>query len=212
MTDYPIIFSAPMVLALLEGRKTMTRRLAWRRLKGGKHNPARMTESPWQKVQTGDRLWVRESGLLSTGRTKLFIFDASPGKWWTPQDGGRFGASYSLENFSREKLKNSHKVTPSIHMPRWASRLTLEVTAVKIEPLHAISYDDIVAEGAKDPFSQDTAAFPGPAARDAWEEKAQYAWESLWVRLHGQESWDDNPEVVAISFKVHNCNIDKLPT
>jgi hypothetical protein len=93
-------------------------------------------------------------------------------------------------------------------MPRWASRITLEVIGTKLERLQSISADDIVAEGAKESFDSERAAIRGPFARDAWEEKAQYAFEALWESLHGVGAWDANPEVVAISFKVERRNID----
>ena len=128
MTDRPIIFSAPMILALLDGRKTMTRRLAWRRDPAwgdaapivGKERDY-MLPTPWQRVAPGDRLWVRETWRLNA-QGGLIEYRADwtgpAGKWRSP-----------------------------IHMPRHASRLTLTVTGTKIEKLQMIRNADIKAEG-----------------------------------------------------------------
>src|SRR5580692_1161056 len=111
MTDRPIIFSSAMVRALLDGRKTMTRRLA---------------TSPLRKTGMGDRLWVRESvwlnqGDVGAGRVRYRATEPDFKGYWTP----------------------------SIHMPRWASRITLEVTGSRIERLQAITERDAQAEGAE---------------------------------------------------------------
>lgn len=166
-----------MVRALLDGRKTMTRRLAWRyasrtSLSGGRcvsTNPMMFENpSPWQRVKPGERLWVRENFALElqgSGEAPIEpkrVMYAADGKTW---DG---------------------PTVPCIHMPRWASRLTLTVTAVKIERLHDISEADKLAEGATPdrPFG------------------------TVWKAIHGEDGWAANPEVVAISFTVERRNID----
>jgi hypothetical protein len=154
--DRPIIFSAPMVLALLEGRKTMTRRLA---------------TSPLRKVIPGDRLYVRESGVWYIENIK----GVGECPW----------AHYRATD--EDAFLPGMKWRPSIHMPRWASRLTLIVTATKIERLSSMSTADERAEG----FDNDGLAFC-----------------ELWDALHGPGSYDANPEVVAISFRVVLANID----
>lgn len=161
MTDVPIIFSAPMVRALLEGRKTMTRRLGWSK-SSIKRATLGLTRSAWCNVKPGDRLWVRENII----RREAYIDYASDGI--------------------------SGKITPSIHMPRTASRLTLIVERVKIERLHAITIEDVLAEGV-----------PATAPIGAFAE--------LWDRLHGAGAWFANPEVVALSFRVLPANIDTFP-
>lgn len=80
------------------------------------------------------------------------------------------------------------KDRPAIFMPRWASRLTLVVTETRTQKLHDISDDDIKAEGASD--------------------KESFA--LLWDHIHGKGAWDANPFVVALTFEVHRCNIDKM--
>jgi hypothetical protein len=207
--DIPIIFSGPMVRALLDGRKTMTRRLAWRdarkceepgegsRLKyqlddngvTGKitHH---LRPSPWRNVQPGDRLWVRES---FSGPYDYRVI--SPGMWcpgipvWYWADGNPSDGDWTKNN-------------PSIFMPRWASRLTLVITETKIERLQDISQDDATAEGwpVNPPPVFDDPEVNRDAARDWFSE--------LWEGLHGVQSWQENPEVVALSFRVIRANID----
>ena len=203
-----IQFSGPMVRALLGDRKTQTRRLAWHDAEpwepgeqiwepgGGSYTTEKPTiprPTVWQKILPHDLLYVREA------------------LRWHEKDGTvRYEADHQI--LTRPPMPPdwapSSVYVPGRYMPRWASRLVLRVTETRIERVQEISYDDIAAEGVKDPFDQWTAAIPGPAARDAWEEKAQIAWEETWTSLHGQESWDQNPEVVALTFEVMRGNVD----
>lgn len=186
MTDRSIIFSAPMVRALLDGRKTMTRRLAWRA-------PLQPRPTIWQNVGPGDRLWVRE------GFCPRYFDDGNPAykaDWTTGS------ADVAMEP----------KWTTSIHMPRWASRLTLIVTATKIERLQDISEGDAKAEGARwynghgvghSGFRHD------PDDGYVWP-RATESFGRLWICLHGDDAWWANPEVVALTFTVHKQNIDAM--
>lgn len=202
MTDRPIIFSAPMIRALLDGRKTMTRRLAWRDIRddivtakelerlekkgwraidGADDSTTLAKPSPWQKVKPGDRLWVREAFRVAFGNVSVYKAD--------------------LDRNSQLSYK------PSIHMPRWASRLTLTVTATKIERLQDISEDDAIAEGVgRDSDGWIDYLYPSTqccsTARDSFQ--------TLWTSLHGENAWAENPEVVVISFETHRCNIDQM--
>lgn len=181
MRDIPIIFSAPMIRALLDGRKTMTRRLAWRlRDVGDNHT---RTPTAWQKVKPGDRLWVREASHID-GRQVTYMADH-------PGDPSGLGWR------------------PSIHMPRWASRLTLIVKATKIERVKDITMEDMIAEGLS--FQPLRKAEHTMAAALRVCDELSPKWEKLWCDLHGNESWVANPWVVAMSFEVKNRNIDKLP-
>ena len=167
----PIIFSAPMVRALLDGRKTMTRRLAWREPRDPTtHRIADSYQRPslWQKTQVGDLLWVRET----------FAPKAS-GSYYFPSDTD--GTVY-------------HSWKSSIHMPRWASRLTLAVTAIKVEHLQAIDGIEALAEG----IDREEGVAP-------WR-----IFMRLWNSIHGEGAWQLNPEVVAITFTVQRCNVDAL--
>jgi hypothetical protein len=210
MKDIPIIYSGPMVQALLrEARapgtgKTQTRRLATkeytpRRFWGSRLHSVTIRSS-WAKVKVGDRLWVRENwshtgvGVWTINEARMalngkpvYAADGQDGPWW-----------------------------PSIHMPREFSRLTLVVTATKVERLQSISDTDAKAEGVVecDGATPDIWYIPG-AAKSGW--KIQMAsrpapvFKSLWIALHGAEAWDANPEVVALTFTVHLHNIDRMP-
>lgn len=175
--DRPIIFSAPMVRALLDGRKTMTRRKAWK--KEGERGFVQWGEgpSPWQRVQPGDRLWVREACMSDPDRFTIYRAD-----------------------WERYNVCDTMRWRPSIHMPRWASRLTLTVTAVRVERLQEISCADAIAEGIAPAANSQTIDCDTPDPRDEFH--------ALWDRLHGEGAWDANPEVVAITFAVRKGNID----
>lgn len=220
MGDRPIGFQPEMVKALLAGRKTMTRRLAGR---VGKRSEDRLfTPSIWQKAKPGDRLWVRETWRpqnddeiwmcveyqADMARIKPHIADEN--------QGGRFE---SMCERAEASVPRPNHWKSSRYMPRWASRITLTVTAVKIERLHAISNDEGIAEGAKH-FGEipvNTAltfgvpsrwSMESPAGTDQCLSSPRWAFANYWIRLHGQESWDANPDVVAMSFTVHKDNID----
>lgn len=92
---------------------------------------------------------------------------------------------------------NGNKWRPSIHMPKWASRLTLEITDIKVERLQDISYQDCLAEGI-DRVNTSSVLIS--------KEKYQRLWESI----NGAGSWDSNPWVWCLEFKVHKCNISEL--
>lgn len=177
MTDHPIIFSGPMVLALLAGRKTMTRRLK---------------SSPLRRVQPGDRLWVRESlGFEFVAMRPTYA--AGPGVVYIENVPPKFCGPQAVITKSR----------PAIHMPRWASRLTLTVTAKKTERLNRISRDDVRAEGVPDYLVEMWRKFLDP--RDCHGA----AFGEIWDSLHGKGSWDSNPEIDALTFTVAQVNIDR---
>ena len=178
MSDRPIIFSAPMVRALLDGRKTMTRRYAWRIEKG---DDAECFPTIWQRVKPGDRLWVRESFARPKGGSIFYRTDS-------------FAAGLTWH--------------PSIHMRRDYSRLTLIVTATRIEWLWSISENDCLAEGIPPITLEGAWTKPLPEKPNT---RAIYggAFCKLWNDLHGPGSWDANPEVVALTFTVHKGNIDR---
>lgn len=188
MTDYPIIFSAPMVRALLDGRKTMTRRLARRRDKSGLERA-----TPWVTVIPGDLLWVRESCWTFESQDVRHSNQVQ----YMADDGARFDTPSSGHWIC--------KTRPSIHMPRWASRLTLIVTATKVEPLQNISEEDAKAEGA-----ELVDEVTGRISLDDRRGSYRLGFEAIWRQIHGAESWDANPEVVALTFRVIRENIDRI--
>jgi hypothetical protein len=233
MRDIPIIFSAPMVLALLAGRKTQTRRLAfgpWKdcedqpseiqedwecrgrdlRIKGGAVTGWRMP-SPWQRVRPGDRLWVREGWAAHWANDDLPPVQIDPAAWSV-----RYLADDTIRparDGSLALADQCRKGRPSIHMPRWASRLTLTVTEVRAQRLQDISEADAWAEGCKPGPPNDAGGFfpaeePHPKCGLVGWDSAQDWFADLWQKLHGPDAWAANPAVVALTFTVEQRNID----
>lgn len=186
MTDRPIIFSAQMVRALLHGRKTQTRRLA---------------SSPLAREQAGDRLWVREGWKPHSCYNTLRPSEIPPSRVFFLADPG-----YS---------PSGSQGRPSIHMPRWASRITLMVEAVRVEPLQDILESDAIAEGIEPLKSRrgyyDPLQSHGVVRAGYWYASARVAFGDLWNSLHGPEAWADNPAVVVLTFRPVLANIDSLP-
>lgn len=211
MTDRPIIFSAPMIQALLAGRKTQTRRI----LKPQPPEGARYSgiyfasDAPdaWffntphggfrvrQAYDEGDHLWVREAHAIlrsTNGEETEVVYRAG--------EDGPFAWK------------------PSIHMPRWASRLTLLVTGVKVEQVQDISEEDAINEGVCTFVeAQDhPGMWDGMKPMDrAGMVQALYgtnkrAFQALWEAINGAEAWEANPWVVAVSFTAHKSNIDEM--
>lgn len=187
MTVRPIIFSGPMVRALVDGRKTQTRRLA---------------TSPLAKCEPGDRLYVREAWRLHERFSDVVRvrYQASERQSWTEQ----------REDFPvalAQGLKDKAGYRPSIHMPRWASRLTLTVTEVRRQFLQGISRDDAIAEGITERHGFWNADHGQPPLAGCDPLGAFYC---LWNSLHDTagERWEDNPEVVALTFTVERRNVD----
>jgi len=175
-----------MVRALLAGRKTQTRRLA---------------TSPLRRVEIGDRLYVREEwsshpafdGIKPRDlKTGSMIYTRADNAWHNAGDwiGAPFG-----------------RRRPGMHMPRWASRLTLIAEGIVIEPLQSISEADAIAEG----IEADGAGWRNyTGARSvAWPD---LSYQTLWDTLHTVvgERWQDNPSVVALTFRVERSNIDHI--
>lgn len=245
--DIPVIFSGPMVQSLLADRKMMTRRLLYssRRLRDGStampnatfmdgipqpKNEFPMTRyftlSGWERVRPGDRLWVRENiRFFSTGHDcEITYFDdrnfqAGPLTGDIPDSSL---APYFKTANKASRAKNHVISIPSIHMPRWVSRLTLLVTEVKIEPLIDISDQDCVAEGieldggfwkryAPEPCRPDD-PMDVEMLRRGITDCPRVSFLSLWASLHGYNGGYGavrfNPHVVAIRFNVIKANID----
>ncbi len=222
MKDIPIIFSGPMVRALLDGRKTMTRRLAgtWRKVPDAVQKGNYLTAfcpTPWKSVKPGDRLWVREA----TAFINNSEFNEPSYTEYRADTNGRCLAG----DWPDEEKSNSDRPRwkPSIHMPRAASRLTLLISAVKVERLKDMSPEDAIAEGMKAITKDGNLVKYGLPDRDGLPGTDDYGWpwedwrispvdafERLWTNLHGADAWNDNSEVVALTFTVHKQNIDSL--
>jgi len=201
-TDRPILFSAPMVRALLAGTKTQTRRLV--KMKPHHQIEQRDDGSNWPWMydgerdadwwmscphgQPGDQLWVRESW------TTHACFDSIP-----PRDLTTRSIHYCADG---EIMTGKYR--PPMFMPRWASRIQLEVTDVRVERLQDISEEDSRAEGIiewSDPPRAPTKRY-GLTVADVWEKSAKAAYARLWESINGDGSWNANPWVWAVSFKV----------
>ncbi|WP_322883252.1 hypothetical protein [Sinorhizobium medicae] len=208
MTDRPILFSGPMVRALIDERKTQTRRLCKDqpppgvtiirktiRPFGGEpyHAFERRTkfgnfggEVP-VKISRGDRLWVRETWQgLSFG-------DYQPTKSSLCEV--RYAATDPCADLDGEA--RGYPWRPSIFMPRWASRLTVIVTDVRVERLQDISIADALAEG-------------WPGAVEANKMPATKWYRHLWDEINGAGAWEANPWVAAYTFTVIKQNIDQI--
>lgn len=190
MSDKPIIFSGPMVRALLDGTKTQTRRVL-----DNKRAVMRDRSDALDcvRIHVGDRLWVRENWQgLSVGDylpTKSRICDL------------RYAATDSLANAATSV--RGYPWRPSIHMPRHASRLTLTVTDVLVQRLQEISEADARAEGIQ---PNGRGWWTGAEGQAGDTPRAAYA--LLWDSLHGHGAWDANPWAAAYTFTVQRGNID----
>ncbi len=239
MTDYPIIMSGPMVRALLEGRKSQTRRLAWRSTKWNpdiecKHgryacpicDGAGVKPTIWQKVKAGDRLWIRETHTFESsrdfewydppfndGRPLRVHDDPDWGQYW---DQAHYRATDPTPDLAYDDQDEPGvRWRPSIHMPRWASRITLAVDSTRVERLQEISIHDAAQEGMHSVMEQRTWWYNGVShvRTDGGPKRfptSVAAYHALWDHLHGPDSWQANPEVVAIGFTPRLCNIDEM--
>lgn len=195
MSDRPIIFSGPMVRALHRGVKTQTRRLV---------------SSPLQRVEVGDRLWVREA--ISCGGVFSDVVEVR----YRAHE--RDGHTLMVEQIPLPYAEKPHRLPawpkwrPSIHMPRWASRLTLTVTDVRVLPLCSISERDAEAEGVVWDSADGFDVWYVPGADLPHTSTAAECFAHLWSSLHQAdgECWADNPEVIALTFTVEHGNIDRL--
>ncbi|EOK5395677.1 hypothetical protein ACM6SP_004150 [Pseudomonas aeruginosa] len=190
MRERPILFSGPMVRAIIEGRKTVTRRVVkpqpdflgsmtdpntpFKTLGAGLHG---QIVCPYG--QPGDRLWVRETFAVY-GNEKMAAIHYRADR---PHHVGQKGMGYK----------------PSIHMPRWASRILLEITAVRVERLQEISEQQALAEGVKG----EACDHARQACSDigCWGDTAKGAFGFLWESLNGAGSWAANPWVWVVEFK-----------
>jgi len=198
MTTHPILFSAPMVRALLDGSKTQTRRvckpqpIADSKFTGGHYIPATKrtlgaqisVEALYVGVacpygQVDDLLWVRETFNRTNPHGK---------------DGHYFYRADEAHEFPDAIWK------PSIFMPRAASRITLEITGVRVERLQDISESDALAEGISQDL-MDTLQSNAEHANQREPTPGKSAYEILWEDINGAGSWDLNPWVWVIEFK-----------
>lgn len=190
MKERPILFSAPMVRALLAGTKTQTRRLLklphglWETSASGELVPI---PANCRYGKPGDRLWVRETW------GKLYDDDSG-------QDPVFYRADYDDHELATQILP---RWKPSIHMARSACRLMLEVTGIRIERLQAITDADIHSEGAITEEWLDWREDAGNVGLppDSRIENERDVFQNLWESINGPDSWAANPWVWVVEFK-----------
>lgn len=217
MKERPIIFSGPMVRAILDGSKTQTRRIInpqpvkWcQGLSLPKYSATPLSQfiegapifaCPHGRI--GDRLWVRESwscifhggfsGDGITSQTFAIMYRAGGDEMIIERD-------YYDEKLTRLYDTQRGDWRPSIHMPRWASRINLEISGVCVERLNDISEEDAKAEGCDNSKSE-------ASIQAGWYEKPVRAYERLWEQINGAGSWQQNPWVWVIKFKRVNTEV-----
>lgn len=200
MTERGMIFNGEMVRAILDGRKTQTRRVMkpqpepcpaprgghwWpsnvfktmlhveEEMQNGKGGWGGLVGDACPFGDVGDRIWVRETWAeAGASAPDLKLYRANY-------------PAHVPAHYENVPPAEDVRWTPSIHMPRWASRILLEITDVRVEQLNDISEEDARSEGIS-----------GSSARDVKE-----AYAALWRSIYGSDSWRDNPWVWVIEFK-----------
>lgn len=192
-----MIFNAEMVRAILDGRKTQTRRIMKVQPDTPEFGVRRIIESSISK-EIGMYFWSQEDARGIKSRSKQFSCpygDVGDHIWVretfsaVPDHDEPTGCSALL--YASDGNGPYGKWTPSIHMPRWASRLTLEITGVRVERLRDLSEDDAKSEGITPPSG---GVLPG------WEYRINFR--DLWMSIYGADNWEANPWVWVIEFKV----------
>lgn len=241
MAERPILFSGPMVRAILEGRKTQTRRVLT-------PQPAQNSAGLWcasgpgfdyqvssdqlaiahpVRFENDDLLYVREAWRtpesldhLSPNQIQEQILDLGYRGVWCPRvtEADNLAHQWSEEDGFRED-EPCGRLRQGMHMPRWASRLTLKVTDVRVQRLQEISEEDALAEGICK-WVEESDHTPWGNGSDLDRHllvsvtygSAVKAFNHLWDSLNEKRGfgWDTNPWVVAITFEVHHCNVDSF--
>jgi hypothetical protein len=215
--ERPILFSGPMVRALLDGRKTQTRRIVKPQPPEGTrftgihyasdepsshffNSPVGPAKRRCPYGEAGDVLWVRETWGLND-----YEFETGPIPKTRPATLAEHGLCYRATEDDCE-IRNELRWRSSIHMPRWASRLTLAITDIRVQRLHDITDADAEAEGVREPsIGRLHLISPERCGEiDRAKAPALFLWEMLWKSINGAESWDANPWVWAITFEVES--------
>lgn len=230
MKERPILFSGPMVRALLDGRKTQTRRIVKNQpppdvspIRVEHYHPTIITrsgdEEPGAEIfgaysddgdwgckcpygEPGDRLWVRETWQGPMWEEGTWDADTdyhSPKFCEYRADGGPMPEYVDFEDNRHQGWK------PSIHMPRWVSRITLEVTGVRVERLHDITEADAAAEGIESLRNEGEHWKDYLRSTERCDElvclNAFDSFRTLWDRINGDGAWAENPWVWVVEFK-----------
>jgi len=220
MKEHPILFSAPMVREILAGRKTVTRRIIRQMLCEGHGGPDRAALRAFDQstgvatfgdaipddpcpVQVkcpygvpGDRLWVRETHCRDDSTVYFYRADEDAPECACPCDlsTGGYPEHCRYHPGCEGCYPSAIRWTPSIHMPRWASRITLEITDVRVERLQEITEEDCIAEGTGLAKIQD--------ARDPCRGPLIDGFANAWDRINGKRApWAINPWVWVVAFR-----------
>ena len=229
MKERPILFSAPMVRAILDGTKTQTRRVV--KVKNAQYiPPSPKADIPgWAQLlrgcpygQPGHQLWVREAWRIGAWseddgticidyqadghnrRERLEVPDGDDFlRYWQQSTDDAIKVFGHQDRYKWEPGQSPCRWRPSIHMPRFASRLTLEITAVRVERLSDISEADARAEGITDGGCTNC-GYPEPCGCGKPSPDARDAFCRLWQSINGAASWHANPWVWVVEFKAIN--------
>lgn len=228
MKERPILFSAPMVRAILDGSKTQTRRIVKPQPVGNHRGKFKFDtfrddegiEEYWQNYplwgpvrcpygHEGDQLWVRETfAYVGRGLDPGYLtYRATYPRCLPP----------GLENVPDDIHEAGEHWTPSIHMPRKASRIQLEITGVRVERLQDCSEEDAKAEGVLPNWCGPLDKGPNGEGSEGWlgdewinymvgedgppAYSAKESYQSLWESINGPGSWEANPWVWVVEFK-----------
>ena len=216
----PILFSTPMIRALLDGRKTQTRRVVkvqpntrhyqiefeggflkeYSRVAGCWYLE-RKQPCPYGKV--GDLLWVRETFSDNDSLNKHLLLSGNPKVFYAAD-----------LHHSVTKVPTKYRLgrwKPSIFMPRWASRLTLKINNVRVERLQDISESDAYEEGIDtEGAAYNTAEhYQSGGSSIQGRSPAVFAFIDLWQSINGKGSWYLNPWVWVLEFEVIQQNVDE---
>ncbi|MBP4063487.1 hypothetical protein J9896_08745 [Acinetobacter baumannii] len=219
MKERPILFNSEMVRAILEGRKTQTRRLLKEKLIseqaefecGNRPNVTRSEPNLQYYIdngcpfgQIGDRLWVRETWRIDPNASGWSMNEDEPCSGWIDYKAGGTSEVTAPSFNAVQKSFPKGEVDwdflpfnwrPSIHMPRWASRILLEITEIRVERLNEITEADAKAEGLDNSRSE-------AAIQIGWYELPVPAFRRVWEWIYGKGSWKQNPWVWVVEFKV----------
>lgn len=212
MKTTPLLFNSDMVRALLDGRKTQTRRI----IKGKRHRDTERFQNfyfdQWDELRydglrlttikcpygkKGDLIWVRETFFIDTADYIATESDLENTYYRADGECCDLIPECACSEVGKPKWK------PSIYMPRWASRLTLKITDVRVERVQDITSDDVLNEGVGHPVGTSLAH---GTVTEQWNIQREFI--PLWNSIHFIGSWDDNPFVWVIEFEVIKQNID----
>lgn len=189
MKEFPLLFSGAMVRAILSGQKTQTRR------------PARPDRELRPPCAPGDLAWVRETHLdIAKQRSENGIVGAYQSRIFYAADGLSWDFYGEVDDPQRV-MADAIRWTPSIHMPRWASRITLPIVDVRVERVQSITEADARAEGVTEwngdePLICEMARSMGVSFEDCLPSFA-----ALWITTYGREAWETNPWVWVIRWE-----------